>query len=241
MTLAQDSTKSEPLTVIIPTYNREQALTATIRKIDRNLKYRGSIEYLVGNDGDPINKGVTLSSPRVTILDGPKRGHGANLNMLLRAAGDDALVLQIDHDHWLEKPLDINDYVEDLYNDQFNIGWIRLFMGERQDYYSPDTYYKLQAATYGPYWYISPGSPELYIASHRPHLKRVSFHSEYYGWYPENKKLGPTEEGWCHMYKDKRTYDKWHDSPWIVVPMLGLLYDQWKHEGVSSSLQKEGF
>ena len=146
----------------------------------------------------------------------------------------------MDHDHWLEKPLDITDYADDLFDEELNLGWIRLFLGERSDYYNPRTYYKYKAANWGPYWYVSPESPFLYIASHRPHLKRVDFHVNHFGWYPENKKLGITEESWCHQYKDRRKALAWANGPWVAIPMLGLAYDQWKHWGVTESLQGEG-
>jgi hypothetical protein len=115
-----------------------------------------------------------------------------------------------------------------------NLGWIRMFMGERRDVYNLDGYYKFRAANYGPYWYVDAESPDLYIASNRPHVKRVDFHSVHYGWYPEDRTLGQTEEAWCHSYKDiRRRHGKWSGLPWVAVPMFGLQLDQWQHVGDS--------
>jgi hypothetical protein len=104
--------------------------------------------------------------------------------------------------------------------------------------YNLKGYYKFLAANYGPYWYLDADSPDLYIASNRPHLKLTSFHRIDYGWYHENKTLGKTEESFCHQYKDVRRKSDWKDKPWVVVPMVGLAWDQWLHVG--ESWQKEG-
>lgn len=237
----QDSTRDDPITVIIPTYNRQKILMETINFILVNLIYEGDVNILIGNDGDDLDYDGWLFPGRgggITSLRGPKRGLGANLNMLLRKAETD-IVLQMDDDHWLVDKLDVTDYVRDLRNPSLNIGWIRLFLGERSDMYNLGTYYRFGAANYGPYWYLNVDAPELYLASNRPHIKRVDFHTSHYGWYVENVTLGKTEESFCHKYKDTRRADTpWAAKPWVTIPMLGLTLWQWHHVG--DSWQKQG-
>ena len=157
--------------------------------------------------------------------------------MLLEKAETD-IVLQMDDDHLLVKPLDITQYVIDMRNPEFNMGWVRLFLGEPADVYNLETYYKFRAASYGPYWYVDTESPTLYLASNRPHLKRVDMHRKYFGWYPEGVKLGKTEEGFCHQYKTTKKHQRWNETPWVTIPMFGLEIGQWLHVG--DSWQKRG-
>ena len=110
----------EKLTVILPTYNRHETLRKTIEHILWHLKYRGEILFLVGDDSDDsasivANKNLEkiVGYNRIKVLDGPKRGLGANLNMLIKEAKTD-VILQMDDDHHLVKPLDINQFVKDL-------------------------------------------------------------------------------------------------------------------------------
>lgn len=225
------------ITVVIPTYNRPDILMNTVHLIRENLVYDGPVNILVGDDSEEETPYVD-ASVLTKIVRGPQRGLGANLNNMLQNHVETDIVLQMDDDHWLKRPLDINQYVDDLRSGDGNIGWIRLFLGEHDDMYNLKGYYKFKAANYGPYWYIDVESPELYIASNRPHIKLTSFHRVDYGWYHEDKPLGKTEESFCHQYKDLRRRSAWADRPWVVVPMLGLSFNQWSHVG--DSWQKQG-
>ncbi len=226
------------ITIIIPTYNRPDILRATLTRLDKNLVFGGEIRILIGDDGDKRLFVDRKNRVNITVLPGPRRGLGANLNMLLNHV-ETNIVMQMDDDHWLTDTLDISDYARDLLNSKLNAGWVRLFMGERQDVYHFDTYYKLQGATFGPYWFVDADSPELYISSNRPHIKHINFHRDHYGFYPEDRTLGKTEEAWCHQYKKLRKAEKyWHVKPWVVVPLFGLSMRQWQHVG--DSWQDEG-
>lgn len=224
------------ITVIIPTYGRIAILRQTLRLLHEHLLFDGSIRYLVSEDFEDFYD-VHFGYDDVQYLQGPRRGLGANLNFLLGKATTD-VVLQMDDDHWLESPLDINRYVQDLRDGRLNIGWIRLFIGEHDDMYNAAGYYKFKAANYGPYWFLDVDSPELYIASCRPHLKLRSFHDEI-GYYRENLKLGETESMFCHEYKNAKRGQPWDMFPWVVIPMVGIQWDQWSHVG--DSLQAKGY
>ena len=228
------------ITIIIPTYNRSITLVQTVDRLMDHIRYRGRLEVLIGDDStDPVEMIPPSYFPDtyIKVLPGPKKGLGANLNMLLRSVETD-LVLQLDDDHWLDAPLDLTQYAADLRNDDFNMGWVRLFLGEVVDAYNLKTYYKFKAASYGPYWYIDTESPTLYIASNRPHLKKVGMHTQHFGWYPEGKRLGKTEEGFCHQYKATKKHQAWQETPWITIPMFNLQINQWRHVG--DSWQKRG-
>ncbi len=224
------------ITVVIPTYNRPEILKETIMRLDMHLKFQGQVRYIIGNDGDePIEFDETMLRPghTINIVASPQKGLGANLNFLLSLV-ETNIVMQLDDDHWLNRPLDVTDYARDLLKKNLNIGWIRLFMGEREDVYKLKSYYRMKSATYGPYWILDTESPELYLASNRPHIKRISFHISNFGWYPENRTLGKTEEAWCHQYKKLRNDSKsWGAKPWVAVPMFGLALEQWHHVGDS--------
>lgn len=232
------STPARKVTVVIPTYNRPEILKETYLFLSMNLKFDGEWRVLIGNDGDDDTL-YPSARASVKVIPGPKRGLGANLNMLLSAVETD-VVLQMDDDHWLVEPLDINQYYDDLVHPQSTNGWIRLFLGEKKDYYGNQPYYyHFNAANVGPYWYLKPRLSELYIPSNRPHLKRVDFH-DLYGPYKEDAKLGNTEEAFCHQFEDIFMKTR-PDNParrWVTIPFFGLTMNQWQHVG--DSWQKEG-
>ena len=242
------SNTDRALTVIIPTYNRPEILRRTVDLLTTNLAYfcdedgrtvEPDVHIYIGNDGDELDVSDFMNHRgEIRIYKGPGLGLGANLNMLLSKV-ETPLVMQLDDDHQLVDTLDITLYARDLLNVNLNIGWIRLFLGEEQDVYSLKTYYKFQAANHGPYWFLDVEGRELYLASNRPHIKRLSFHHNY-GMYDQNVSLGQTEVRWCKNYKYmRREFSEWIALPWVVIPMFGLNLGQWQHVG--KSWQKEGF
>lgn len=224
------------ITVIIPTYDRHAILRTTLQRLRRYLLFDGGVRYLVSEDS-PNYISSLFGERDIEYVKGPGKGLGANLNFLLKWAETD-IVLQMDDDHWLEKPLDINQYVQDLRGGIHNIGWIRLFLGEMDDISNLKGYYKFKAANYGPYWFLDVEGPELYLASNRPHLKLKSFH-DHIGYYEEGTRLGVTEESFCHRYRSKKIGQPWDALPWVVIPMFGIQWNQWSHYG--DSLQAKGF
>lgn len=234
------------LTIIIPTFNRPRILLHTVANLMLNL-HGCTPCVLIGDDSDDAE--VTTSmvfadahfhDPPIHILPGPKRGLGANLNMLINIAKTD-IIMQLDDDHHLVKPLDIGQYVADLMTDELLIGWIRLMLGEEKDVENVATYYHFQALNLGRYWYLDPDGKELYIPSNRPHLKRKDFHTKYYGFYDEDVKLGVVEERFCHRFKDA-----WHkedaldlELPSVVIPIAAPPFGTWEHVG--DSWQKRGY
>lgn len=214
--------------VLLPTYNRAMVLQRTIDLLRAHLRYAGQIEYFVGDDG---NDGVSLNDlfrgdRDVTVIDGPRRGLGANINRLYAnaTARGDVLLLQMDDDHHLHYDLDLTPHAAAIQMSE-TLSWIRLMQVSSHRYF---------AALNGAYWYVSWYSPELYIPSNRPHLKHPRFHT-FYGMYPENLKLGETEEGFCHQCRD-RAVEYLKDG--AAVPVVGIPLDAgsergWLHVGES--------
>ncbi len=232
-----------PITVVIPTYNRHEILTSTVSGLQGFLRYHiGEIKILISDDSDDkAHLYANLELPDIfhntRVITGPGKGLGANLNFLLSEVDTD-IVLQMDHDHVLSRPLDITQYVKDLRGNpdqRQRIGWIRLMLGEEKDVESIDTYYKFIGHLQGRYWFLVAGG-ELYIASNRPHLKRVDFHDvDNYGPYSENIKLGQTEADFCRRYQDihKNSWSLGIPPYYVVIPMCAPPFGTWKHVGES--------
>jgi glycosyltransferase involved in cell wall biosynthesis len=234
----------EKVTVIIPTYNRPEILKDTINRIAFNLVYDGVVDICIGNDGDRLPHISDIhtrdSVVNVYVLDGPKRGLGANLNMLIKAT-DSELILQMDDDHYLERPLNINQYAEQLLKNQIpHIDWIRLFLGTEEDLNNDDPFYKFRAYLWERYWVLNPWEgPELYLPSNRPHIKNKNFHRKI-GMYQEGLKLGETETEFCSRYLDYMQDDTVddEDQTFVAIPVAAPSFDTWKHVG--DSWQKQG-
>lgn len=219
-----------PVGVIIPTYNRRDILLKTISNLMDNINYPYDVRYFVGIDGpyESIAEPLQQTFPTVKIIRGPNRGHGANMNVLIQAAAVAGcpVMLSLDDDHWMIKPHDITPHVEKLMNDA-TVGAIRL-MGIAGHHY--------HARLDEMYWRINWSSPELYITSHRPHLKHIRFH-EAFGFYPENLKLGLTEETFCHTAQDKALSGA--SVPEVLIPLENVSASGWDHVG--DSYQLKGF
>lgn len=223
----------------IPGYNRPDTVRITIAKLLINLRYKGKVTIVVSEDGDyekmaeAILK-TELPQPELTsyhphrhdLYPGPGKGLGANLNHLLNIAAyaDHKIIMLMDDDHWLEKPLDISPHVKQLMECP-EAGWIRLYgIG----------HHNLVGDLNGRYWHIRWNSPDLYITSFRPHIKHVRFH-EHFGNYPEGRSLAQTEEGFCHQCKDIASKK---GGPKVLVPLLGDL--DWSHGVGTTSWQLKG-
>jgi len=236
----------DPITVIIPTYNRPEIVFHTVLNLRLGLGYGGPVRIYISADGEGDFEAITklfrdgklpLSNETQIVMEGPKRGLGANLNFLMAQVKTD-IVLQMDDDHHLVKPLNINQFVADLRNPDKCVDWIRLMVGEEKDVESLSTYYKFRAITYGRYWMLDPWGPELYLTSNRPHLKRVDFHDTV-GYYPVGVKLGETETVFCHMYKDYMMRHPINQGrPSVAIPMELPPFGTWTHVG--ESWQKHG-
>lgn len=205
--------------ILIPTHERPFILKKAIECLDKNLVYNGGLKYLVGFDGDKSAAKMFSGDSRITTIDGPDSGLGANLNQLIRLSTGDFL-LQMDDDHLLVGEIDLNKHVLKLERDP-SVGWIKLMGIGHHDYI---------ACLEGEYWRIWWKSPELYIPSNRPHLKHRRFH-DHFGLYPEGVNLADTEIGFCRQCK------KIGSGPSVLVPIGVDTEGAWEHIGESWQLR----
>ena len=208
-----------PLSILIPTYNRPFVLKQVIESLETNLRYSGKITYYIGIDGDLSTGKMMAGYSDIVAIPGPNNGLGANLNRLINSTSDD-LLFQLDDDHQLLTPIELDKHVRQFEIDP-QAGWVRL-MGV--------AYHDCIAKLKGDYWYIYWESPELYITSNRPHLKHRRFH-DHYGLYPEGTKLGESEEGFCKQCKEKAKED---GRIRVLVPVNDV---RWDHIGESWQLK----
>lgn len=227
------------VSILIPTYNRKQIVIETVVRLLCHIKFDGHLEIIVSADGDDGTyeafDGTVANHHHSAIkaMRGPRQksgqitGLGANLNQLLNAAVY-PIIMQMDDDHWLNSDLDINRHVTKLL-EAGPVAWIRL-MGVG--------YHNYHAKLVGDYWHVDWDSPELYIPSNRPHLKHRRFH-DFYGYYPEGLTLGETEEGFCHVCKDKaKVAGNEGNLPHVCVP-VSLHEEIWMHVGDSWQMKGE--
>ena len=207
------------ISIIIPTYNRPWIVKRIVQGLKRNLRYSGPTHFWIGADGDLSVGKMFAGQYDITVIPGPNNGLGANLNRLIQSTPDDYL-FQLDDDHLLLKPLELNRHVIKLRDDE-TAGWIRLMGVGYHDYIA-----RLEENYWRVYWQ----SPETYIPSNRPHLKHRRFH-DHFGLYPEGVNLAETEDGFCQQCKDKK------GGPSVLVPLDVSTESGWDHVGESWQLE----
>lgn len=121
------------LPVIITTHNRTEVAKKTIESLVQNLKFDGKIEYCICDDrsdddhvDELVKKFKSLGvKPNIRRVTKKRYGLGASLNRGLTWAFDKSdFVLSTEDDWLLVKPLDMNDKVRTLL--QNNVAGIRL-------------------------------------------------------------------------------------------------------------------
>ena len=218
------------IAVLIPTYNRPKIVARCVTALMQNLRYSGGIRYYVGvDDDDPRDTNAEFyylpGRSLVTLLPGPKRGLGANLNMLIVETKEE-LILQLDDDHILARPLNLDRHAEELMTNE-KAGWIRLMGVEGHRY---------EAKLLGRYWKVYWDSQDLYIPSNRPHLKHRRWFDTFPR-YPEGLKVGETENEYCRNCKEIAIGLGYY-APHVLVPLDCGSEEGWDHVG--ESWQKRG-
>ena len=178
------------IAVVISTYNRKAILKETLERSQTYLKSDETIKYFICDDGSTDgSQDLIYPSAILQLIQNNRVGLGANTNSGLRVAFKDTdIVLQYQDDMWLNHKLYLDEHVRFLRSTDNWIKWIRL----GQYLYPPPEF---EAKLAGEYWEIDWNSPELYIASDKPHIKHIDFH-KYFGYYPEGLKIGDTENKW---------------------------------------------
>lgn len=218
------------VSVLVLTYNRKDILLATIRLLKEHLYYPGTVRYVVSDDGsdDGTQDALKNEFPDLALVQNQRVGLGAIANRgLERCWADGDFVLQLQDDMQLQRALDLMPHVHRLTEDTTS-GFIRLWGVSGHKYWG---------ALEGMYWRIWQNSPELYIPSDRPHLKHGRFHA-YYGYYPEGRKTGDTEEAWCHQVKDLSGQKG--GSMDVLVPHSLDVETLWVHAGWHTRWRDKG-
>lgn len=223
------------IAVLIPTYKRPETCMRTIYLLSNYMKYSlGEVAFYIGDDScDGKTKEVftrlfgSEMLSRIKIFEHDKSlGLGANINFLINNTSE-PYIMQMDDDHQLKAIINMDEHVQYL-EDNETCGWIRLYgVG----------FHKYIARLDGHYWRISWHSPEVYITSMRPHIKKREWH-DVFGMYPEGFRLGETEEKFCHLCKDIGKSLGGDDGNMdVAIPLKLDTETSWDHVGQSWQLK----
>lgn len=213
------------ISVLITTYERWELLSPCLQLLRTYLYYPGNIRYVLADDGDTSETARRMADNfedfedkdfQWEIIGGERLGLGGNTNRALKTIQTD-IVLQLQDDYFLRKPLDLTPHVEKLLADE-SAGWVRLRLLNGQ---------RFTASIEDRYWRINWFSDEGYICSDQPHLKHMRFHQAF-GYYPEGLRVADTENEWCWRVR-KEAQD--NGGPGVLVPTWWDADSAWTHEG----------
>lgn len=238
------------------TYDRYDEIKRTVEALQDNLKYpHDKISLYVCDDSSPgkyISKLKRLNLFHyweTSFISTPQNGGwGRNVNNGLKQIPEDYIFF-LEDDYVLEYPLDLRIGVA-LLEKKPHLGMLRYrgsagghfvfhqfeadlsSFSKESSFVNQDDWF--EGAKTVPwkvtYLQFDSGSPELYIYSHGPHLKRKNFHS-IYGMYPEGLKLGETEEVFAHSVKHRMRTDPQNSAGIVILPEWVVM--RWNHIGKS--------
>lgn len=235
-----------PITIVIITYDRYDEIQRTVAALVEHVHYSGKLHILIADDATPGAYVARLKRLKLFKDNGvdfipasENRGWGGNVNRALKAVQTE-YVLMAEDDYVLTQPLDLDPMIT-LMEAKPRIGLVRLrgTAGTRLVYHQFEHDVSAACPQYQEgvgvtgkmtYFLIDGGSPDLWIYSNGPHLKRRLFHA-YHGEYPEGLKLGATEETYAHRVKDGMQ-TKPDEAPWIAI-MPDWIPMRWEHIGTS--------
>jgi glycosyltransferase involved in cell wall biosynthesis len=191
--------------IVVVTYQRASTLRGTLERLRHHLAYSGPIRYVVADDGSTDETHALLEQLDIEPVVSNRGGLGANTNAGLRRALEQTeYVMQLQDDMHLLSNLNLDAHVVKLRDDP-SAGFIRLWGVAGHNYVA-----RLDQQ----YWRIDWRSPELYIPSDRPHIKHKRF-VDAYGFYPEGRATGDTEEAFCHQCRAVAVSD---GGPDVLIP-----------------------
>lgn len=243
--------KLPEITILVCTYDRQEDITRTVEALQDLVYYpRDLIQLIIADDSSP--KGVIATLKRrkafkfwntAFVVTAQNSGWGANVNNA-QAKVKTKYTFFIEDDYVLTTPLDLEVGVA-LMEEKRNIGMLR-YRGTAGDkgiiyhqreadisQWCPDYQDGVGLPGRLTWLALGGGSPSLYLYSHGAHLKRGTFHN-FYGPYPEGKKLGATEESYAHTVKDKMRADPNHAPIIAILPKW--IPQQFDHIGQSRQL-----
>ena len=190
-----------PVTVLLVTYNRPAEIRRTLTALQTHLRYPGLLTWHLADDHSPdaYIPALLQDFPHLhfTVSDGARGGWGHNVNLALRACPHDYIFLCED-DYVCRRDLDLGRGVALLGADE-TMGAVRYdgLAGHALDLLLREAQTPLGSISH---LRVLKSSPHLNVYSNRPHLRHVRFH-QLYGYYPEGKRLGTTEEMYAHIVK----------------------------------------
>lgn len=222
-----------PLTICIVTYDRLPEIKQTIRALTQHAKYQGELRWHLADDSSPAgyvgNITREFNDLHFTHTSGGRGGWGVNVNIALGFLSQ-SYVFLIEDDYVARRDINLTAGVAVL-EALPSLGAIRY-----DGIAAHDLNLRLREAhTFignVSYMEIDKDIPHLNVYSNRPHLRHQRF-TECYGWYPEHKSLGDTEEQFAHRVKDKKNCPGvavLHDGIAGAFDHIGKSYQGGKHD-----------
>lgn len=221
---------TEPIVVILQTYQRTEYALRTIAAARENLRYP-DLRWYVADDGSQpehygavldafadLMDGSTVNGQRMLGTHSVRRGYGGNANVAWRGAHlSSSLTFWLEDDWVLREPLDLYPYAA-LLMETTEIGMVRLGILNldirgRTWAHNGRVYWKLDREPHLEGTPVFTGHPSL---RHRRYL-------DAYGPYPEGLGPGDTELAYAYQFRQGTP-----DAPGIVWPA------ELKPEGVFS-------
>lgn len=196
------------IAILLTTYKRPECAIKTIRALKENLRW-DQIWWCISDDGSPMSDVNAYSaeigpSYNIRIFNSDRQGVGVGMNRALKKIFETTdLVLVMEDDWVLQRPIDVGPYVRTLTNNPTH-GMIRY------GYISPNVLGYLISEENTLYWRLEPNEETYRFVGH-PSLRHKRFH-EVYGWYDEGLPAGMTELSMCGKVNQKP------DGPSILYP-----------------------
>lgn len=193
-------------TVVLLTYEDGLRNTAerTLRAALDGLRYSGELAVHIADDGSVPGHVAALRAiaggyPHVVACgasDAQRRGYGASWNLATQQVhlGGPGIVLPLEDDWVLSRPLDLDPLVETLDDwGRYGVRCIRLgYLGFTQPLRG-----EVAHTPAGPVLRFDPDSPERHICAGHPRLETTAFERAVGPW-AEGLAPGATEFDWCH-------------------------------------------
>lgn len=213
-----------PVYIILTTYKRTSFALRTIKAIKDNLQWP-NLGWLVCDDhseGDHVDKLVKEigQTNHLWVYDSRRRGVGHSMNTALQHVWELGwdLVIMMEDDWVLDKPMDLTPYVNTLLNHD-RYGLIRF------GYLSPGLSATLISEEGRLYWQLENRGYTYNFTGH-PSLRHRRFH-DIYGYYDEGLTPGQTELSLCGKVNAK-------NGPSILIPADSGWYGFFYHIGAES-------
>jgi len=226
---------SPDICVLLLTYSRTDYARKTIAKCLANIKYSGGILLHIADDGSSeehrseLIKCSKVFDMEPTISNSQRGGYGPNYNLALQVVHSRAeIILPLEDDWELLRPLDLDPLVEALEERQF--GCIRMgYIG-----YTQELRGKFVSAVGQQFLLLDPESPEPHVWAGHPRLETRDWERSVGPW-PENPDLDPgTTEFLVAQRKEARQGVVW------PIDLIHPRGDLWGHIGTQTSRSDRG-